>query len=407
MSSNESVILKSPKDWDTWNKQFRAKGERKDILGLIDGLENFRTRPKTPDPVNYHSQPHNTRNSTQASILISDDPIAELSNEGRSAYQLAYTIYKDRRDQYDKQRALLDKLQTWMTNSVASSYAKACFHHNKTIKEWYNALKEQVGSNEYDIKRDIKDAYRRSVKPLSKVPKDVEFWITNWEQTMAKGLERDLSFATNIDDWFEDFLTAVNLIIPSWTEAYRLTKSSQVEEGTLSYRTLANDFRKAVKASRPDAKSRVAKGSFGPTFAGQGTADESSDSSINSVVEKRVKTRQNKTGKQSSQSTQDAERGSQSTQNTGRGKRRHSRITSLVTGSGPKCRACNQGHELQACYYIFPNKAPDWFTPKTSVQQRVEEKLKNDHGLTEEIKRLQKSMFKGKDVGREAKHEND
>ncbi|RHZ51562.1 uncharacterized protein CDV56_106148 [Aspergillus thermomutatus] len=336
-----------------------------------------------------------------------DVSIVDLSSEGQATFQLAYTIYKDQKDQYEKQREALNKLQSWMMRTVASRYRETCFGYEKDIKEWYNALKEQVGSNEYDIKRDIKDAYRRSVKPLSKIPKDVELWITNWEQTMAKGLERDLSFATNIDDWFEDFLTAVNLIIPSWTEAYRLTKSIQVEEGTLSYRTLANDFRKAVKASRPDAKSRVAKGSFGPTFAGQGTADESSDSSINSVVEKRVKTGKKKTGKQSSQSTQDAERGSQSTQNTGRGKRRHSRITSLVTGSGPKCRACNQGHELQACYYIFPNKAPDWFTPKTSVQQRVEEKLKNDHGLTEEVKRLQKSMFKGKEVGRDAKYEND
>ncbi|RHZ67143.1 uncharacterized protein CDV56_107613 [Aspergillus thermomutatus] len=373
MSSNKSVILKSLRDWDTWNKQFRAEGERKDLLDLVDGLENFRTRPKTPDPANYHSQPHNTRNSTQASILIFDDPIAELSNEERSAYQLAYTIYKDRRDLYDKQRALLDKLQTWMTKSVASSYSKTCFHHKRTIKEWYDALKEQVGVDEYDIKREIVDAYKRAVKPLSKTPKDFESWITNWEQIMAEGTERDLYFATSINVWFEDFITAaVNPIDPTWTKAYQLTNRKEVREGSLSYRTLANDFRDVVRTLSTSARfTRIAKGSFGTTFAGQGTGDESDDSSTNSTA-KVIPEKKKKTGKQNR-------------------KRGHSRTISLATATG-RCRACNQGHDLHACYYIFPGKAPDWFRPRSDIKERVEEKLRKDDSLAEEINWLKKSM---------------
>ena len=63
---------------------------------------------------------------------------------------------------------------------------------------------------------------------------------------MAKGQERNLSFATNVDEWFEDFLATANTIEPTWTKVYRLAKSAEVESGTLSYQTLANDFRKAV-----------------------------------------------------------------------------------------------------------------------------------------------------------------
>ena len=98
---------------------------------------------------------------------------------------------------------------------------------------------------------------------------------------MAKGINRDIPFAKNVDEWFDDFLNAVISVKPSWVEAYyRLTKAAEVEhhDSTLSYRTLANDFRKAVKLPGPNARSsRIAKGPFGPTFAGQLEAEEMAD----------------------------------------------------------------------------------------------------------------------------------
>jgi hypothetical protein len=164
-----------------------------------------------------------------------------------------------------------------------------------------------------------------------------------------------------------------------WTKAYRLTKSEEVEKGTLSYRTLANDFRKAVQASRTDAKpSRVAKGSFGPTFAQQHAEEETyaSDASIKAMPRWK---------RQSNKRTPD----SQEAMAAGKGKRRHSRA---FLPTGRQCRACEQRHDFRSCFYLFPNKAPEGFKPKGLVKQRVEENLKNDNGLAEEVKRLRKSM---------------
>ena len=136
-----------------------------------------------------------------------------------------------------------------------------------------------------------------------------------------------------------------------------------------------------MKTSRLNARSQITKKSFGPTFAEKSAEDEMdmSDSSTESKQKKKKK----QTGKQSSQ-------------NTGKGKRRHSQTdqtTSSLTGR-TKCRACKQGHDFCVCYYLFPNKASDWFTPNTSVKQQIEQNLKDDNDLAEKIKWLQKSMNK-------------
>jgi hypothetical protein len=79
-----------------------------------------------------------------------------------------------------------------------------------------------------------------------------------------------------------------------------------------------------------------------------------------------------------------------------KGKRRHSRANSLPTGRA-KCRACEQSHDFYACYYLFPSKVPKGFKPHEIVKRRVEQNLKDDQGLAEEVKRLQKSMDKPDD----------
>ena len=111
---------------------------------------------------------------------------------------------------------------------------------------------------------------------------------------MAKGLERNLPFVTSVDDWFDDFLTAVRLIHPMWVSAYELNKSNEVKDGSLSYRTVANDFRTQAKKVADARPGRVGRGAF-PIFAGKDTEDETDVS--NSEAEAKTK-KMKKTGKQ-------------------------------------------------------------------------------------------------------------
>ena len=54
---------------------------------------------------------------------------------------------------------------------------------------------------------------------------------------------------------------------------------------------------------------------------------------------------------------------------------------------GKVCRACEGFHSTQRCYYLFPEKAPEEWTPKPHIQSLVEQNLKDDSTLEEEIKR--------------------
>ena len=76
-------------------------------------------------------------------------------------------------------------------------------------------------------------------------------------------------------------------------------------------------------------------------------------------------------------------------QNIRKEKKQHFQTTDQTTSSlteKTKCCACKQDHDFHVCYYLFFNKAPDWFTLKMSVQQHVEQNLKKDTDLAEEVK---------------------
>jgi hypothetical protein len=138
MSSTESssVILKTPDDWDAWNKHFKAEAKRKKLLEQVEGTATFRTEPKEPDIKKFLGSGSSTAASSTTEAATPEPTTADLATEGRANYQLAYTIYKDQRDQYDNQQDPLNKLQTWMTKTVASSYVETCFNYEKDIKDW-------------------------------------------------------------------------------------------------------------------------------------------------------------------------------------------------------------------------------------------------------------------------------
>jgi hypothetical protein len=79
---------------------------------------------------------------------------------------LSHICYKVEKDLYDREWDELDKLQTWMTKTVAPNYVQTCFDYSEGISEWYGKLKEQVSINEHTIKREIKAPSRIARHPL-------------------------------------------------------------------------------------------------------------------------------------------------------------------------------------------------------------------------------------------------
>jgi len=145
-----------------------------------------------------------------------------------------------------------------------------------------------------------------------------------------------------------------------------------VEAGTLTSQELAKGFRRAVKRF-PTGAARVAKGSFGPSFAGLAAEEDTPDSSEskNSENEKSGKKKDSK-------------------------QRKHTDVDAATA-----CRGCGlTGHYHLHCFYLLPQKAPKGFKPREELKKAAEQALKEDISLAEEIKRLRVSIDKDKAKGK-------
>jgi hypothetical protein len=54
------------------------------------------------------------------------------------------------------------------------------------------------------------------------------------------------------------------------------------------------------------------------------------------------------------------------------------------------CRGCGQFHETQTCFYLFPDCAPEWFSESELVRRAVDQILRENPSLAEEVKCMKK-----------------
>ena len=50
----------------------------------------------------------------------------------------------------------------------------------------------------------------------------------------------------------------------------------------------------------------------------------------------------------------------------------------LATTTGAKCPACGQRHSIQDCYYVNPDKAPEWWKPNETINELIQFKREKD-----------------------------
>jgi len=65
-----------------------------------------------------------------------------------------------------------------------------------------------------------------------------------------------------VNVWLDAFIKAVQIVVPQWAIAYEMTKA---QDKTLSYRTLANDFRMQI-VSRAKGGKGFKPRAFRPTY---------------------------------------------------------------------------------------------------------------------------------------------
>ena len=387
--STENIQLKGAEDWESWSTEFKTRAIAANIWRLITpkpGQRNtdpLREEPIAPQLSDYEKKPatarENRAHTAQSSGTMQDQPpqpppeeedelnkprsTGELTTGARQLLQLDMNYYQQELKAYNKEQEIIEKLKTWVGRTTTGHLRKTCCNPESTLKSWYTKLKEQVGISDGKLFLDARAQYRAATKPLSKAPKDPLAWLDTWEQAVTEAKEKKVPEVQVTLAWFEDLSNAIRGFMKEWIVSYELLHQTEIDNGILTFRKLANDLRRELTKSQTSKPGRVvAKGAFGPSFA---DSDE---------------TEQPKEDEQ--------------------GKKKSKSKRKLTTGeSSAKCPACEiQGHTLANCLYIFPEKAKGTFKGRKGRQEEVNKRLEEDNQLQKEVDRLRGKKQKEREV---------
>jgi len=383
----EEIFLKNPDKWDAWNKQFQSRAVAALLWDLIDPTNEddedlFEHKAVQPNVKDYEKRRivggMNTRSQHSDATMQSEesDPngqptsVADMTAAGRAAFNADWNIFVFQTKTYTDQQKAIKELKDWMMKTVAQHYQHTALIPTESIKEWYKNLVQQAGATDMKQRQTAREIYKAAVKPLNKSPKDILKWLETWEEAISNAHQKGVPETMHSVEWVTDFLNVMRPYMEQWVVTYKLIKKRDIEDGTLSYRELANDFREEVRSARQKQGSypTIAKGAFGPSFADQDDQRAAVDALEQGDAE-----------------TQAGGKGGFG--KTGKAKRGHN------DGSQPVCLACGQFHSVKDCYYVFRNAAPKWFRFKKETEDLVANRME-DEQLKKEIEAVTRKKAK-------------
>jgi hypothetical protein len=368
------AFLKRSEDWIIWERQFKTQAIDLQLWDHIANDEPLLRKPQRPQVAVYQRQGQaqassssrgrgtaaGTRSQTVEAEGSRPATMSDLSDVGRIAYQTDIQLYIQEEKDFKEQNRSVQILRKWVMESVAPHFGKVACEPEETLYQWYDNLKKHAGisnAKEFDLAH---EKYREAVRPLTK-PKDWSKWLATWEETMLLAIRMKVPEAISIRVWTKDFFYAISPIASSWVTTSRMIYKTQIEQGTLIFRDLANDFREHMASDVHNQRiiPRVAKGAFGPSYAGQDTPD---------------------------QGTLEDAQGNAGVASIPHSRKRREREREMSPSS--LCIACDQSHRLTKCYYIFPDKAPTWWKENPETRAYVDQQLKENTALREEIQSI-------------------
>jgi hypothetical protein len=392
---NYTVFFNHPKDWVDWSHEFRTKARALDLWDYINP-ETLNPWPVKPTPLNLASypkklvrvetrassstalsqmQPHSLGSVDEADPRNSPTSVAEMTAEGRAAYQLDWSAYVFQTKEYKDHITNREKLTSWILSSTLTTLKKTCCKEGETLDNWYLAFREAGLAYERNRIPDARAKYKASIKPLSKLPRSLDTWLTEWETAVAEGQQLNIPDTAEARFWAEDLAIALRAVLPIWATNFITLNKQEIEASTLSYREVATDLRRTWQILQ-QPKLSIAKGAF--TSYGSVSGSEHPE-----IAE--------------SENEEEPRRKSYRKQGKGKRKRAETGATGTATSGGGSCRACLGPHALNNCFYALEEKAPADWKPNLGIRRLVEDRIKADNSLAEQIKRFRKGKDSGAD----------
>jgi hypothetical protein len=356
-STSSRTELNSIHDWENWSGAFKMRAGKK-LWEIIrpGSTADFLEEPEFPPDLEIPAQV----TGTQAQIAAAN---RRFETE-RQLYQQRLARYRELKKAYDTQEQRIDDVTKFVVDTVKSEYRLINCDAEDDIRTWYRNLEKSC--KESEIQQEER-ALRKYDAHLSQRVKNPTEWLANWELVMAEAIKKNVAPALQISSWFNQLCAALAPLDEAYISALKVVKRKDMEEKTLDYRQVAAELKWHFESQR-GRTGRIAKGSFGPTYAEANDDDLPEDQPSGHQ-------RKKKTPKPS--------------------KRRRDTIITEREGSEPPqviCKACSQwGHTMARCFYVFPDKAPKHFKLNATMAAGVKARLETDSGLVEELKRLKKN----------------
>ncbi|KAH8586501.1 hypothetical protein B0O99DRAFT_695448 [Bisporella sp. PMI_857] len=261
-------------DWIRWSKEFRLRAVALDIWKYIDpelflpgrlnqSHQNFipirgETQERLFELLHRTTSPETEADANQ-SLLMS---ISDLTPEGKADYQYDWSTYIHRSKEYKEHKTAVKELVTWTLSTISPTLREICCHEQTTLTAWYKALRQTGSAYEENLISDARTKYQQAIKPLTKVPRSFDTWVSDWEVAIAEGSNLGLEDTKQARFWGPDLAKALKQILPIWATNFMSNNKKEVRANQLSYREGAADLRLQWEVLHQTKSSSVAKGAF-------------------------------------------------------------------------------------------------------------------------------------------------
>jgi hypothetical protein len=358
--------LNARSDWENWQVQFEALARTEDVWNLVTGPAKAKSMPEEPMPPEINVSTQATSMATRSQSMTQEPDSNERSvpitqSPAYIDYQIKWQIYQSHLKLYLMESKSIRNVKQWIRETVSPHYQRICCKPSGSLKDWYSMLKNQLSVSKTEMAKDARETYHLAIR-TPKI-KDLDSWIHDWERAMDLAIEKDLPIASSALEWFDDFINTIRSIAPFWVESYKIIKKEEIEDNSLMPQTVALDFRDATRHLIKGGKTaKVGKGAFGPTF----NQDDSDKLQQEDHENSKGRTKKRK---RSSESQEEKPK---------------------LSGTKSACKGCGYFHSELNCYYLFPEKAPDWFTERVHICRTVDRALKEDPSLAELVQKMKK-----------------
>ena len=204
---------------------------------------------------------------------------------------------------------------------------------------------------------------------------------------MADARNYNVPEAQSPTTWANDLCNALAPALPNWTITFLMINRTAIDAGNLTYQYVAAQAQDAWLHLHP-RRSGGTKAAF-PAFTGsRASGSEVNHSEAESESEaERPRGRTPSRGKRGS--SHGGSRGG-SARGRGAAQSRGSKRRRADTNEQDQCEACHGDHPLMKCYYAFPEKAYNRWTPNPGMKALVRHKISTTPDLKEKIERFQK-----------------